>query len=72
MDKDVKIKYKIDIMKALKEKGYSANQMRVKRILSESTMQKFRNGDTTITLQSLATICKLLECELTDIVEIIE
>ena len=36
--------YKIDIIKALKEKGISTDIMRKEKILSESTIQKLREG----------------------------
>lgn len=61
--------YKIDIMKELKEKGYTANRMRKEKILSESTMQNIRNK-TNITLESINTICIILRCQPSDIIEI--
>lgn len=62
--------YKIDIMKELKEKGYTANRMRKEKILSESTMQNIRNK-TNITLESINTICIILRCQPSDIIEIV-
>ena len=62
--------YKIDIMKELKEKGYTANRMRKEKILSESTMQNIRNK-TNITLESINTICIILRCQPGDIIEIV-
>lgn len=61
--------YKIDIMKELKEKGYTANRMRKEKILSESTMQNIRNK-ANITLESINTICIILRCQPSDIIEI--
>ncbi len=63
------IQYKIDVMKALKEKGFTSTQMRTNKILSESTMSKLRNNDATITLKNLDVICKLLDCQPNDIIE---
>ena len=38
--------YKIDVLKELAQRGYTANRMRKEKILSESTMQNLRNrGD---------------------------
>lgn len=63
------IQYKIDVMKALKEKGFTSTQMRTNKILSESTMSKLRNKDASITLKNLDVICKLLNCQPNDIIE---
>lgn len=62
------IKYKIDIIKALKEKGYNTNRIRKEKIFSEGTMTKFRNGDL-VTLATLGTLCQLLDCQPQDIIE---
>ena len=35
------IKYKIEIMKALKDAGYSTYRLRKEKILGEATLQKF-------------------------------
>ena len=63
------IQYKTDVMKALKEKGFTSTQMRTNKILSESTMSKLRNKDASITLKNLDVICKLLNCQPNDIIE---
>ncbi len=63
------IKYKIDIMKALKEKGYSSYKLRQSKLLAEATMTKLRNNNTKITLENLNTICTLLQCQPGDILE---
>lgn len=64
------IHYKIDVLKKLAAKGYTANRMRKEKILSESTMQKIRdNGN--ITLKSLNTICLILSCQPSDLIEVI-
>lgn len=63
------IKYKIDVMKALSEKGYTANRMRKEKILSEATMQRIRHNEG-ITLDTLNTICIILRCQPNDIIEV--
>ena len=63
------IKYKIDIMRALKEKGYSSYKLRQSKLLAEATMTKLRNNNTKITLENLNTICTLLQCQPGDILE---
>ena len=64
------LRFKIDIIKALKEKGISTYIMRKDKILSESTIQKLREGKG-ITWENIDTICKLLECQPGDIIEYI-
>ena len=39
------IKYKIDVLAALKSAGYSTYRLRKEKILAESTMQQFRAGE---------------------------
>lgn len=62
------LRFKIDIIKALKEKGISTYIMRKEKILSESTIQKLREGKG-IAWENIDTICKLLECQPGDIIE---
>ena len=66
------LRYKIDILAELKSIGYSTYRMRHQKILSEGTMQKIRNGDTTLTLENLGVICGLLHCQPGDLVEWVE
>ena len=65
------IKYKFDIMQALKDKGYTSYKLRQFKILGEATMTKFRNNNTKITLENINTICSLLNCQPGDILEYI-
>lgn len=62
------LKYKIDVLEALKEKGYSSYSLRKEKLLSESTIQKLRSGEG-ISWDNLDTLCKLLECDIADILE---
>ena len=66
------IKFKIDILQMLKENGYNKNYLRKNKLLSESTIQKIRNGDTSLTLKNLDVICSMLEMQPGDVVEFIE
>ena len=56
----------------LKESGYNTNYLRKNKLLSESTIQKIRNGDTSLTLKNLDVICSMLEMQPGDVVEFIE
>lgn len=62
------IKYKIDIMQSLKEKGYSSYKLRQKKIFGEATMSKFRNKQP-FNFDNLNILCKLLNCQPGDILE---
>lgn len=53
--------YKIDVIPALKEKGYSTYRIRKEKIFAEVTLQMFRRGE----IASLSTLEKL--CDLLDI-----
>lgn len=60
--------YKMDVLKALKDKGYTTYKLRHEKILSESTLQKLRNRQG-IAWDNLETLCKLLECQPSDLIE---
>lgn len=62
------IKYKINILAALKAAGYSTYKLRQQKIFGERTIQKFRDGEI-VTADNLAVICKLLNCQPGDILE---
>jgi putative transcriptional regulator len=62
------LRYKIDILKALKEKGYNTNVIRTKALFSQSTLQKFRNQQG-VSWENLETLCRLLDCQPADLIE---
>lgn len=62
--------YKIDILKTLSERGYTSTRMRKEKILSEATMQNLRKGKG-ITTDTINTICIILRCQPSDIIEIV-
>ncbi|MGN0576218.1 MAG: helix-turn-helix domain-containing protein [Ruminococcus sp.] len=62
------IKYKINVLDELKKAGYSTYKIRKEKLLSESTVQKFRNNES-VSWDNIATICKLLHCQPGDIME---
>lgn len=64
------IKYKINIMDSLKDKGYSSYKLRKDKIFGEATMTKFRNKEY-INFENLNLLCTLLECQPGDILEYI-
>lgn len=62
------IKYKINVLAELKSAGYSTYRLRQEKILGESTIQKFRDGEI-VNADNLAVVCKLLNCQPGDIME---
>ena len=65
------IRYKIDILAALKEKGYNTNRIRKEKLFSEGTLQRLRNNES-INLDTLGKICKYLDCQPDDIIEYVK
>lgn len=66
---DKMIKYKINVLDALKEKGYTTTIIRKKKILAESTLTRLREGRTSISCDSIGVICSMLRCQPSDIIE---
>lgn len=64
-------RYKIDVLAALKEKGYNTNKIRTEGLLSQSTLQKFRNQQG-VSWENLETLCKLLDCQPGDLLMYVE
>ena len=54
------IKFKIDVLQALKDKGYNTTRIRQERLLSEVTLQQIRTGKTP-GIKSINIICGLLK-----------
>ena len=65
------LKYKIDVLAALKEKGYNTNKIRTEGLLSQSTLQKFRQKQS-VSWENLETLCRLLDCQPGDLMEYIK
>ena len=62
------LQFKIDVVSALKEKGYTTYRIRNEKILSESTVQKLRAGKG-VSWENIETLCRLLECQPADLME---
>ncbi|MDE6426557.1 MAG: helix-turn-helix transcriptional regulator [Ruminococcus sp.] len=62
------LKYKINILSALKDAGYNTNKIRKEKLLSEGTLQSLRNGKY-ISMNAIDKICRLLECQPSDLLE---
>lgn len=62
------LRYKIDVLQALKQKGYSAYRLAQEKLLSGSSIQKLRTG-VPLGADGLEMLCKLLVCQPGDIIE---
>jgi putative transcriptional regulator len=65
------LKYKIDILEELKQKGFTTYKLRKDKIIGEAQIQKIREGELA-SKETLNTICKLLNCQPGDILEYVE
>lgn len=57
-----------DIANRLNNAGYSTYRLRKEHLLSESTIQRIREGKG-ITTDTLDTLCQLLKCQPQDLIE---
>ena len=62
------IRYKTDIMAALRSAGYSSTRLRNEKLLGESYMQQLRRGQL-VSWKAIDTICTLLNCQPGDLLE---
>lgn len=64
------IKYKIDILSALKNIGYSTYRIQKEKIFNQSQLQQMRDNKL-LTQDALNKVCTLLNCQPGDILEYI-
>lgn len=64
------LKYKIDVLAALQEKGYTTYKLRKEKLLSESTIQKLRTGEG-VAWTNLEVLCQMLSCQPSELIEYI-
>lgn len=60
------LKYKINVLDELKNKGITSYSLRKNKTLSESTIQKLRNGEG-VSWDNLEVLCGLLDCNIEDL-----
>ena len=65
------LRFKINILDALKKAGYNTTRIRQENLLSQSTLQKLRDGGQ-LSWSNLETICRLLDFQPGDILEYIQ
>lgn len=62
------LRFKVDILDSLKEKGYTTYTLRKENILSQSTIQKLREGKG-LAWDNIERLCALLDCQPGDLLE---
>lgn len=60
------LKYKIDVLAALKEHGYPTTRLRKEKLIGEATIQRLRHKQS-VSFDVLSKLCDLLECDVGDI-----
>lgn len=62
------IRYRTDILAALKDRGYTSYRLRTEKLLGERTIQQLRHGEL-VSWANLARVCEMLGCQPGDILE---
>lgn len=62
------LRYKLDVLAALKNAGFTTYRLKNEKILAESTVQKLRKREM-VSADNLSRICRLLHCQPGDIIE---
>lgn len=62
------VKYKIDVLAALKDKGYNTSRIRREKLIGEATIQRLRHNQS-VSYDVLGKLCELLSCQVGDILE---
>lgn len=65
------IQYRIDILAALKEAGYSSYKLRKEKIFGERVIQQLRNMEP-FSWEVLTRLCMLLNCQPGDLLESVQ
>lgn len=65
------IRFKVDVLALLKEKGFTSYKLRQARLIGEATLTKIRAGGLP-SWHEMDVICKLLGCQPGDLVEYAE
>lgn len=65
------LKYKINVFDALDRAGFNTYRAKKTGILSQNTMYKLKNEDTSITLGAINNICNILDLQPKDILEFV-
>lgn len=66
------IQYKIDVIQELKKVGINTMKAKETGIFAQATMKKFKDGDTSISIDNLNRLCCVLEMQPRDIIKFVE
>ncbi len=66
------LEYKINVISELERVGINTTVARKTGIFGQETMKKFRNGDTSISLDNLNRLCCVLEMQPRDLIKYVE
>lgn len=62
------LRYKIDILAALKEAGYSTYKIKQEKVFNETIVQQFRSG-IIVNWKQIEKLCAMLSCQPGDLIE---
>lgn len=62
------LRYKMNVMEELKKNGYSSARIREEKLIGQSYLQQIRHQEL-VSWKTIDTLCKLLQCQVGDIVE---
>lgn len=62
------LQYKVDVLQALKAKGFTSYRLRQEKLIGERQLQQVREG-VIVSPACLDKLCELLECQPGDLIE---
>lgn len=62
------IRYKIEILPALKAAGYTQTRIREEKLIGQATLSQLRKGEL-VSWATIETVCRLLGCQPGDLLE---
>lgn len=66
------IEYKINVIEELAKVGFNSTTAKKSGVFGQETMRKFKNNDTSISLDNLNRLCCVLEMQPRDIIKYVE
>lgn len=66
------LKYKFNVGEALERAGLNMYKAKTTKVLSQNTLKKIKNEDTSISLDSLNKVCTILDMQPKDIIMYVE
>lgn len=61
------IKYKINVADALERAGFNTYKAKTTKLLSQDTLKKLKNEDTSVSLESINKLCIILDMDINSI-----